>query len=65
LGISSIRKYELLKLGLGVHPYNPSTWEVEKGRSPVQGQPGLHSEFQVIRGYIVRPFQNTRAGCIA
>jgi hypothetical protein len=38
------------------HVFNPSTWEVEEGGSLwVQGQPGLHSEFQDSQGYRVRP----------
>jgi hypothetical protein len=27
-----------------VYASNPSVWEAEAGESPVQGQPGLHSE---------------------
>jgi hypothetical protein len=30
--------------GMVVHVYNPSPWEAETGRSPVSGQPGLHSK---------------------
>ena len=32
--------------------FNPSTWEAETGRSlRIQGQPGLHSEFQASWSY--------------
>jgi hypothetical protein len=30
--------------GTVMNAYNPSTWKAEAGRSPVQGQFGLHSE---------------------
>lgn len=30
------------KLGMAVHAYNPSTWEVKKGGSGVKSQPWLH-----------------------
>jgi hypothetical protein len=36
------------------HASKPSSQEVEVGGSKVQGQPGLHSEFQGSLGYIVR-----------
>jgi hypothetical protein len=39
----------------GGHAYNLSTQEAEAGRSQVTDQPGLHSKFQVIVGYLVRP----------
>jgi hypothetical protein len=35
--------------------YTPHTWEVEAGRSQVQDQPGLHSEFQANLSYIANP----------
>ena len=39
-----------------VHVFDPSTQEAEAGGSLcVQGQPGLHREFQDGQGYIVRP----------
>jgi hypothetical protein len=34
------------QLGVVAHAFNPNTWEAEAGRSGVQGQPGLQSEFQ-------------------
>jgi hypothetical protein len=36
------------------HP-NPSTGEAEAQGSPVQEQPGLHSEFEASPGFTVRP----------
>lgn len=36
--------------------FNPSTQEVQAGGPfQIHSQPGLHSEFQVRQGYIVRP----------
>lgn len=32
--------------------YNPSTWEVEVGRSGAQGHPQLHSKFEARLGYM-------------
>ena len=40
------------RLGVGDHTFNPNTQEAEAGQSlGVQGQPGLHSEFQDSQGY--------------
>lgn len=38
--------------GGGSAPCNPSTWEVEIGRSTVQGDPPLHSESEASLGYM-------------
>ena len=39
------------------HTFNPSTQEVEAGRSLwVQGQPGLQSELQDSQDYTVKPY---------
>lgn len=35
--------------GLVIHPYNPSTWEVEIQGSRVQGQPGLNETLSIKR----------------
>jgi hypothetical protein len=38
------------------HAFNPSTQEAMAGGFlGAQGQPGLYCEFQIIRGYIMRP----------
>jgi hypothetical protein len=37
------------------HSCNPSTQEAKAGGLRIWGQPGLHSEFQAILGYIARP----------
>ena len=45
-----------IKLGVVVHAFSPSTREAEAGGSlRVQGQPGLHSEFQDSLGYTEKP----------
>lgn len=41
------------------HTCNPSIWEVEAGRSGVQGQPQLHREFKTYLGYR-KPFKQTK-----
>ena len=42
--------------------FHASTWEAESGRSLwVQGQPGLHSEFQASGGYKVRSCLKNKA----
>jgi hypothetical protein len=46
---------EALKFGRVVHACNPNTLEFEARGSQVQGQPEIHSEFQVSLSYIVRP----------
>jgi hypothetical protein len=33
------------------YPCNPRTWELETEASRVQGQPGLHTEFEVSLDY--------------
>lgn len=35
------------KLGMAVHTFNPSIWEVETGGSGIQGHPLLSSKFKV------------------
>jgi hypothetical protein len=40
----SVLTGQVLKLGMVVHTYNPSSQEAEGGESSVQGQPGLLSE---------------------
>jgi hypothetical protein len=45
-----------LELGMVVYACNLSTWEAEAGGFPVQGQPGLHSEFQDNLSYITSPY---------
>jgi hypothetical protein len=42
------------ELGMVVHTCNPSTKETKVGRSQVQGQPELHSEFKYMLGYRAR-----------
>jgi hypothetical protein len=37
-------KNRKMKLGVVAHTCNLSTWEAEAGRSPVGGQPGVHSQ---------------------
>ena len=44
-----------------MHAFNPSTLEAEAGESLwVQGQPGLHSEFQDSLGYTEKPCLKTK-----
>jgi hypothetical protein len=38
-----------------LHIRNPSSWESQAGRSRVQGQSEVHSNFQVSQDYILRP----------
>jgi hypothetical protein len=38
-----------------VHICSPGTQEAEAGKSQVQDQPKLHSEFKASLGYIARP----------
>jgi hypothetical protein len=40
------------KLSVVVHMCEPSTWQVEAGRSEIQGHPWLHSKFKVSPGNI-------------
>lgn len=45
-----------------VHDFHPSTWEAETDGSPwVQGQRGLHSEFQDSQGYVEKFCLNKKA----
>jgi hypothetical protein len=43
-------------LGVVVHTCNPGTWEAEADGWSVQGQPGLHSEFEAKQGYTASPY---------
>lgn len=48
-----------------VHTFNPSSQEAETGQSQqvslqVQGDPGLHSEFQGSQRYTVKPYLKKR-----
>lgn len=55
--VTSMLKFYITKVGLGmvVHFFNPSIWEVEAGISLwVWGQPGIHSEIQTRKGHKVR-----------
>lgn len=53
--ISYVRTYSWT--GVVAHTFNLSTWEAKAGEFQLcefQGQPILHSKFQVNQGYIVR-----------
>jgi hypothetical protein len=54
----------VLSSGVVAHTFNPITWEAEASSSLwVQGQPGLHNEFQDSQGYKVRPcLKKTKKG---
>lgn len=54
VGLGEAFKEGMYKLGVVAPTYNPNTWEIEAGRSSVQGQPPLHSEFKSSLGH-VRP----------
>ena len=41
--------------GMGVHAFNPSTWEAEAGVFLSWGQSGLQSEFQDSQVYTEKP----------
>jgi hypothetical protein len=47
---------EVREPGVVVHTCKPSNQEAEARRSPVQGQPGLRSKFEVTQRYTMRPF---------
>ena len=42
---------ELCKQGMVASVYDPSTWDLETGRSEAQGNPQLRGEFQASLGY--------------
>ena len=44
---------------VAVHAFNLSTWEMEAGRSEIQGKPLLHSKLEANLGY-VRPCLKTK-----
>lgn len=46
-----------------VHTCNPSTWEIGIGYLWIQGQFGLHSEFQASQSHIVRPCPPNKTKC--
>jgi hypothetical protein len=47
----TFRDQKVGELGMVAHTSNPSTQEVEPGKSRIQAQPGLHSDFQTSVNY--------------
>jgi hypothetical protein len=47
-------------LGVKAQACNPNTRQAEVGRSPVGGQPGLHSDFEANLGFIERHCLKTK-----